>query len=372
MYYETSQENSMTNPPNRGSTSRSRSPSKSFSKNTSNQPKERPPDAEIQQSLEEYLETGKLPEPDMKEYVFQLINRLRVRSLLLGQYNEAKKLDYIIKEMNDLYKQEIADQVNELSQSTLNEKRQEYQQKWNEVNEKWQQKIEQQKNENQKYLINMENRQNDEILQFRKKWQTPEFIESFNKPSNVLLNLRYQETKLALMRNYDEAAKLRELANKRQIEEENEMRGNMQTQMRREYFKIKERHDKERDSLEEHQQKTLEKLESQRIKDLKEYQVSDRPPHISRIQLAMISNDRSHVQTALQTPRTATSLAVFRNTRHARLNLDPMNDDDFSTLENESQLYKRRSAIFLSQPQSRLPSRPMSRSTYRSYSPSKL
>lgn len=343
----------------------------SRSKIMQNQIQERPPDAEIQQALEEYLESGTLPSHDMKEYVFQLINRLRVRSLLLGQYNEAKKLDYIIKEMNEQYKQEIAESVSEMSQINFYEKKQEYEQKWNEVNEKWLQKIEQQKYDNQKYLENMENRQNEEINQFRRKWQTPEFIESFNKPSNVLLNLRYQETKLALMRSYDEAAKIRELANKRQIEEENDMKETMQSQMRREYFKMKERHDKERETLIEHQQKTLSKLESQRLRDLKEYQISDKPPHISRVQIAMITNDKSHVQTALQTPRTASSLAVFRNTRHARLNLDPMNEDDFSILENESQTMRRRSTFSLTQPPSRVNSRPISRSTSRSRSPSK-
>ena len=294
----------------------------------------RPSDSEIQASFDAFVNDGETPPIEMKEYVIQLINREKVKSLLLGQYSVAKNYDNIKKELNDSYKQEAIYMTRTLKNDEINEKRAEYQQLWEEENSRWDLRVQQQLQDNEEYNESLAKRQEEELQAFRERWQTPEFIETFNKPSNLLLNLRYKETKLALMKNYDEAEKIRVYANKQQKIEEEKMKENMEIQMRKEFTSIKTRHTEEIENAKRHQAKTLETIEFQRQRALKTFETTDKPLPISKIPITIISRD-SGAQSALQTPRTASNLANFRSQRHAKLNLAPMEDSDFQKLEEK-------------------------------------
>ena len=244
-----------------------------------------------------------------------------------------------------------------MHEDAVNDKRHQYQQQWQRENEKWENRIQQQKQDNDNYNFLLQQRQEEEMQAFKERWQAPEFIETFNKPSSHLLNLRYQETKLALTKNYDEAELMRKRADQQQKTEEEQMRINMANQMRKEFSQLKERHNREIKNARDHQEKQLQSLESQRIRALKPYETTDKPPPVSRVIMSTLSRDVNS-SNQMQTPRTTSSLVNYRQQRHAKLNLAPMEEVDFERLEEEQISYSRPTSAQHSRPQSSYASRP--------------
>ena len=326
-------------------------------KNTHDE-EERPSDEEIEQYLDAFLTDGEIPPTEYKGYVIQTINRYKVKAILLGQYPTAKFYENVLADLKEAYKQEAISQSRSSHEDAVNGKRAEYQQQWQRENEKWENRIQQQKQDNDNYNFLLQQRQEEEMQAFKERWQAPEFIETFNKPSNLLLNMRYQETKLALTKNYDEAEQMRKRADQQQRTEEEQMKINMANQMRKEFSQLKERHNRETKNAREHQEKQLQSLESQRLKALKPYETTDKPPPVSRIMISTQARDVNHPSSQMQTPRTASSLVNYRQQRHARLNLAPMEEVDFERLEEEQHSYSRPTSAQHSRPQSSYPSRP--------------
>ena len=318
---------------------------------------EKPSDEEIEEYLDAFLSDGEIPPLEYKNFVMQTINRYKVKAILLGQYPTAKFYENVLTELKEAYKQDATTQSRSLHEDAVNDKRHQYQQQWQRENEKWENRIQQQKQDNDNYNFLLQQRQEEEMQAFKERWQAPEFIETFNKPSSHLLNLRYQETKLALTKNYDEAELMRKRADQQQKTEEEQMRINMANQMRKEFSQLKERHNREIKNARDHQEKQLQSLESQRIRALKPYETTDKPPPVSRVIMSTLSRDVNS-SNQMQTPRTTSSLVNYRQQRHAKLNLAPMEEVDFERLEEEQISYSRPTSAQHSRPQSSYASRP--------------
>ena len=301
-----------------------------FSSNSSTETNLPPSDSEIEASISNFQENGEPIDPQIKPFALQYLNRQRVNFLISSDYKDAKRMDEIINSIKNYDKEEAEAVARDMQEDIFYGRKMELQEQYDIVNSLWEEKIERQKKEYETQMSNLKNRQLNEVQQFRDKWSNPEFIESKCKASPTLLNLRYKETKLALLREYEIAEQLRQQANAQQQIEEEELKANLENEMRIEFTRMKERHKKEEESAIEHQQKTINILEMQKEKALTYYKTSDKPSILSRTTIQTLSSNPS---TTATTPRTSSSLQSLREGRKIKLNVQPMSDCDFEKLE---------------------------------------
>ena len=307
------------------------SPQKRNSRSIKSAPPEKAPSqSEIESSLNAFLQDGEPIDPQMKCYVIQFLNRKKVKELVNGQYLEAKKYENIIKEINECEKSEALNAVRSVQNEALTERISELQSLYDEENKRWDQRVEMQKRENNDAMIELKERHAQEVGKFKEKWMNTEYVESRCKPSQKLLTLRYKESKLALLKEYDDADTMRALADEQQVKEEEENKKVLEEKMTKEFIRMKERHAKEEEAAIEHQKKTLEIIEIQRERALKYYQASEKPPVLSRTATAYLSSSSSQVTT----PRTAKSFASLRNVKTVKLTPPRFEESTFEKLEN--------------------------------------
>ena len=292
-----------------------------------------PSESEVISSIDNFQDNGEPIDPQIKPYALQYLNRQRVNYLISSDYNDAKKMDEIINNIKNYDREETEAATRDLQQDVFYGKKMELQEQYDYMNSLWDEKIEHQKQEFESQMTNLKNKQLNEVQQFREKWSNPEFIESKCKASSTLLNLRYKETKLALLREYETAEQLRQQANLQQQHEEEEMKINLENEMRNEFMRMKEKHKKEEENAIEFQQKIMNTLETQKEQALSYYKTTDKPSILSRTTIQTISSSPSTIQSTSTTPRTANSLQSLRGGRKIKLNVQPMSDGDFERLE---------------------------------------
>jgi hypothetical protein len=181
--------------------------------------------------------------------------------------------------------------------------------------------------------------------EFRKRWQSPAWLAQFQRPSPVLLQMRYIEKKLALSKQYDEAKAKGLVADKQQRKEEREIEAGVELIMQRDFVRMKEAQSFALRKLNDHfdilraeillqKEKEVEALEyALKQMDIKKQTTPNRKLHaIPKALTHMNELETGPGFMAKTSPRTASKMAVFRHEVRSDLTVRPPGDGVFKRL----------------------------------------
>jgi hypothetical protein len=283
------------------------------------------PADDVEAAFEELRRDGVLPSDGLSSSVLSMVGRRRVAAMRASDYDTAEALDSLALLIFADSRRPTTDGL-----SMLVLRYEELQKRYEDCAALWGQRIYQAKKEHAERAAALRAQHEQQVDEFKVRWQTPEYVKQFSHPSVKLLEMRHIEKKFALQRKWAEAKDAKRIADGQQKLEEAETKRALEGRMRAEFMKLRDRHVSEAQKLDEfywqvrseldiRKQKSLEALESA-IRRLDSKIMSPRTKrfHVSK------ASDQSPSCT---TPRTIRSLAEYRNGPPARLNIEPMSSD---------------------------------------------
>ena len=206
------------------------------------------------------------------------------------------------------------------------------------VIEEYKAKMEQANEESSDKFDQLSAKHKEEFDRFRAKWQDPEFLKQFNRPSPRLLSLRDMEKKMALAKRYADAKVVKQKADRQQEEEEAAMQRVIENTMRREFVKMREQQRKEVEAMERHSDKMMQDMERQRKKEIGTLNITmtklmevkkNKSPnwrfHTVPRSLVKMRTDARADKGPLS-PRTTEKMIKYRDETSAELKIAPVDD----------------------------------------------
>ena len=183
----------------------------------------------------------------------------------------------------------------------------------------------------------MEGKQEKEVDEFEKKWNSPLYIAHYSKPSYNLLQLRFIERKQAIFKDYIDARRNKLEADKLQAYEEDMAYAQMEQDMNKEYDKLLRRQEEDMKKVIDFYEKTKRDLKRQQQKEIeilektiqniqkKDPMVVNKKYHSLRPSLANTSEAYNSLSEgddmAFLSPRTASKYSIFRDIDAFELNV---------------------------------------------------
>lgn len=250
-------------------------------------------DEEIMEQIQIMMKDKKLPDTSYHQPIRNYISREQFEASEKHDYQRAELLESYLDMLTDLLNQiDNSEQEEERRKSIeekiqkVNEHHQEFVRRWN---KEWNDKTEEQ----EKTQKSIEERQELEINDFKKRCKEESFIQKFNKPSQTLINLRKAENQMAMSKLFDRAKALKKKADELQKIEQMEAQKKMNDNVLYQYQLIESRHEHERECFEQHNRSIFETLEKKRDKEQRNYEMAiamlkaqlDPPPNKDRVEL---------------------------------------------------------------------------------------
>lgn len=281
---------------------------------------------ETKQALNKFVRGGRIPSDEMAVSINQYVDRIKVLTVTKGNYDKAARLDKVLTDMKKALSKKG-------STTGLDEKILERSQKINNAKtdlklckKLWDAKIDTAKEDAHKQMKDLEMKQKEEIKNFNCKWDEPETLRFFSKPSSELRDMRALERKLVILKHYEKAKEVRKLADELEIKETEDQQERALREMFIHKQKLIEKHEEQKRKLRERLRNGIVLLEKQkndeissinkRIKKL-DVQITDLKVHSAPKITTEIS--------VLSTPRTNFRMNKFRKSNCIKpLNIRPM------------------------------------------------
>jgi hypothetical protein len=181
------------------------------------------------------------------------------------------------------------------------------------------------------------------VQDFKDKWQNPHYVGQFGRPSPQLIDVRRAERKLALAGLYDQAKRTREAGDALQTYEEQETRSQLTQRSWEEFRKLREKQRAEIEKINAHHDGIGRDCEVAKRKELapidsalaamgqKQAAGMSSRAYVCRSR-AWESQAPPDISARCQTPGTQDKYRHLRQPRHVKLNLQPLDESDFSRL----------------------------------------
>lgn len=309
---------------------------------------------EIESALNSFLEKNKLPPPEYTDSVIQLINHKRMDCLEESDYKGAENLDSALDVLIKKNSEESQQKSFQDNEQKFNDRLDFIKNKISDINSRYDSKIQTaQENFEEKYHQLMELHE-VQIRQFKEKWQDPDFLKQFDRPSKNLLSMRFFEKQMALSGRYKEAKGAKVQADRIQQNEEKEAQKQMEGIMKSEFLKLRNQQQIEVNKMSSRNDIQLEEIEMQRKKELEPLVVAlkkldNKKKSILTVKAksasAKITIPKSHQNSpsAMQkTPRTAQRVIKYKSICQADFSISPIDDQQFQRLATMSTRQKAR------------------------------
>lgn len=183
-------------------------------------------------ALSRYFTKHEYPAYSTRSQVLQEIARLKVEASLACDYAEAERLTRAEIDINNRYREERNNEFTSRAQKSLHSSSEELRGKKQQVKSYYKARMERvrQAGEEQKRALNARHiqEQND----FARHWRDPRTLSEFSKPSTHLINLRDTQQKMALLCDFQGAARLKKMADEVEIRETREAQLRAERSMR--------------------------------------------------------------------------------------------------------------------------------------------
>lgn len=290
------------------------------------------------------------PPKEFRNPILQLLNRRRVASMVAGDYDDAEEQDKALQ----IYFQVVqAENNKEDEDSRIDQLFHRYQQlkkDYKDISDKWDAKIEDYSNQEQQRYDQLLIKQKEEQDDFHKRWADPEYLRPFNKPSARLLQMREQERAMAVSRMYQQAKIMKQAADKVQREETEEAQARILQSMEREWNRMMQVQETDRQKYTSHKAKYMAFLENEKQKELKSTvnalnQIKSKKDLLSSTKQSSAAITKSAQIIESQSPRTHKKYSTFRSEKKkTKLDVQPIPSTQFTTEKTTSKPVKTKTA----------------------------
>ena len=308
-------------------------------------PTKRKTDA-IDIAVDQLLERGTAPAQPLRLSVIQRLNRRKLACLMNSDYRGAEQCENALA---SLAKTDDANRVfaaQERCRTSLAERRDALLAERARINEECDARVNQEEERCDARYDALVRAHAAQVEAFKAKWQDPEFLKQFGRPSQRLVSLRHMEKQMALARRYDDARRTKKLADKQQVDEEAVAQSQVEAAMKKEFVKMRERQRKEMDRVASRTESAKTEIERQRTLKLAAIDVAvkqlsdDRKMRLSKSG-PIVKRDEN----GRWSPRTQSRMARFRDAAAGELNIAPVDDTTFDRIIANSRKKKKRSHL---------------------------
>ena len=290
-----------------------------------------PTENEINAALVQMISKGVFPPEYMHPYIFTSLNRRRVDAICKSDYDEAEKMDKISEMLTQSIKDSQINNDNQIKGEILYERFCKINENVQEINEKYDKKKEAILNESEKRKQEATEKYNNTEKEIYEKFQNPEFLQKYGKPSNRLSELREQEREYAMQRKYKEAREVKTEADEIERQETEVAQEKVSKQETLELEMNYKNYQKELQLIELRQNQQISLNESDRERELRPLEAALKqirskkpilPPLRPQSNLSEQSaNSPAHIKPSskMQSPRTQMKLRQMRTEKRVTL-----------------------------------------------------
>lgn len=310
--------------------------------------------AEIEAALNALLDKNTLPPPEYTDSVIQLINHKRMDCLEESDYRGAENLDSVLDQL-------IKKNTEQSHQKSLDDHEQKFTDRLNsikdqisDINTRYDTKIQTMQNNFEEKYQQLADAQEQQLRQFKEKWQNPDFLKQFDRPSKNLLSMRSYEKKMALSGRYNEARTAKLQADRAQQHEEREMQKQIESIMKSEFLKLRNQQQLEVNKMASRNDILLEEVEMQRKKELEPLNTAmktldnKKKSNLAKniksksVTIAVPKIHQNSPSASQKTPRTAQRVIKYKNNCQTDFTIPPIDDQQFQRLASMSTRQKAR------------------------------
>ncbi|OHT03817.1 hypothetical protein TRFO_01514 [Tritrichomonas foetus] len=224
---------------------------------------------EIKFALDRLIKKGIIPEYQIRNDVISLARRDTVIAMLNEDYDRADALENAIAILAQSIKADSSLMEDKTSTETIKNRLDLAKASQKQIEAHWNEIIEQQKEIERLRRETLQQSQESDIRSFKEKWEQPEAMIPFTKPSVELLQIRQQQKAYAIAHKFIDAKAMKIKADKLQKIETEIARKRAAQVMKAEYEQILEKHRKEVEAGEMNWARKLETLEMEKQAALK-------------------------------------------------------------------------------------------------------
>jgi hypothetical protein len=314
-----------------------------------------PPDDardDVEDAFNELQNSGVLPPPSLREPVMVLVNRKRVDAIFNRDYLTADSLSHLGSFLMYGDHEAIRRQCQADHDAEQERRINELKTRYDEHKTAWADRITETENECEFKSEQLDSQHQQEIADFKAKWQCVDYVKRFYRASPHLLQFRYVERQLAVQRHFIEANSVKTIGDGVQRQEEAVAQAELELRMRGEYSRMRARHKEEFDKLDTFYGTAITNLQVKMGRDLNEIEKALAALGIRRsTPLTMrhlihthkgLPQAMSAPTSTMTTPRTTEKYGRFKTRPPAALNIAPMDDAKFAKLSTAPVRQKRR------------------------------
>lgn len=227
-----------------------------------------PSNEDVEMAFQDIIKKGILPLPYVKNALIQKLNKERLVSLMQSDYRNTERYDKALSLIDQNDRMAGLNELTKKKETWIAERHTSLEnQKW-QINSEFDTKIKRAQDASQQRYYELNVKHLEQVEQFKKKWQDPDFLKQFNRPSTKLINLRQMERKLAVVNRFKDAREIKAMGDEQQRIEEAEMQQVIDEEMKKDFAKMREMQQKEVDTLMRREEELIESLELQRTRQL--------------------------------------------------------------------------------------------------------
>ena len=285
-----------------------------------------PSEEDIEQSLKIFKRSKRAPSKERIIYVEQHLERKKMEAISSGDYLEAERIENLSKDIRNAYSNEQQVDYSDVRLQPFLERLDEAKSELSAEQKTWNQRIERAKRQCYSKLEEFDNMQEQALQEFDEKWNDPNYLRAYSKPSTQLNTMRKLERKLVILKSYGEAAQMKKKADKMEKEEtkQNQQRGVNEMIKQRNQLIAQQKIEREDYARKLRQSLLLMKKQKEDNVEVLKKKVSNIERRIEALKKEKQPWTPSDQQ-AVSTPRTASKMVKFRNEPYFKpLNIKPM------------------------------------------------
>lgn len=223
---------------------------------------------ELNKAIELFLKKKQMPPPEMREDILKLARKNGVTATLNEDYVTAEEMDHVVDVMTECLNNDNVSYEVESTTKYLEQRLEQAQLSQKELEKYYDELITQQKEQEQNRKDILRQQHENELRNFEDRWNRPEAMIPYSKPSVQLLQIRRMQKSYAISHHFSEARQMKVKGDNLQKMETAIAQKKASEAMKIEYEQLVEKQQREVECGELNWKRKLETLEAERDKAL--------------------------------------------------------------------------------------------------------
>lgn len=162
-------------------------------------------DAENLRLLNNFKKKGRLPDPMQRAQLFQYIQREKVNNVVAQKFGKAQEFQNILQKYQKAIIEQEVKERNQEKLDALQNNLETIEEDIKQTEKQTKNKIGDEKEKQKEHYYNIIQKQDEELNLFERKWNDPNYIQKYAKPSSVLLAMKTKERSMVITKMFDQA-----------------------------------------------------------------------------------------------------------------------------------------------------------------------